>query len=262
MFSFIVPAFNEEGNIAATVETITSAALESGLSEIQIVVVNDGSTDGTAQVLQRVMTQYPHLHVVTHPVNQGFGAAFRSGMAAVRGDRCMIVPGDNDLERNFLLLMLRFRDSAELVMSFLVNTENRTLLRNVLSYLYRIAYLVAFRIHANYINGPCIYPTALLKRLTIRGSGFSVAAEVVTKLLRSGTTFCEIPGYTQTGTRPRGMLSLRNFWAVTRSFLQLCIDIHIVHRRTFDKVPRRIFVDFTAPPAMGGSHGRHGFARG
>jgi hypothetical protein len=245
MISFIVPAYNEEHNIASTVRTIKATAREAGVTRLEIVVVDDGSTDGTSAALREIMPEHPELRVVTHPENQGLGVAIRTGMATIRGRQFMTVPGDNDLSRDFILMLLKFRDAAELVMSFPINSENRSLWRNLLSYLFRILYMVAFRIHVNYINGPCIYSADLVRPLRLRSQRFSIVAELNTKLLRTGCTFCEVPGYFQTGTRPRRMLSWQNLREVMATYLRLIYEVHLAERQKFGHTPRRIFIDLT-----------------
>jgi glycosyltransferase involved in cell wall biosynthesis len=244
MFTYIVPALNEDDNIAATVEAIASAARECGIFPIQTIVVNDGSVDRTGSVLEQLKPSHPELEVITHTHNAGTGSCMRSALPMVRYKRCTVVPGDNDMPRNFLILQLKLRDAAELVMSFPINSENRSRFRNTLSYLYRIAYMVAFNIHPNYINGPCIYTTERLRQLHLRATRFSITAEVATKFLRGGATYCEIPCYFQTGSRPRHILSVKNILEVIRIFLLTVIDVHVLDREKFGKTPRRIFVEF------------------
>jgi len=87
--SFVMPTYNEEGTVA---EVIERSLRVDGLHEL--IVVDDGSTDGTPAVLRNI--ESAQLRVFTHSKNQGKGAALRTGFAAVTGD--VVVIQDADLE--------------------------------------------------------------------------------------------------------------------------------------------------------------------
>lgn len=88
--SVIMPCFNEERTIEAIVRRVLAVPLEK-----EIVIVDDGSTDGTARCL-RELAAWPGVRVLTHPVNRGKGAALRSGIAAATGE--VVVIQDADME--------------------------------------------------------------------------------------------------------------------------------------------------------------------
>jgi glycosyltransferase involved in cell wall biosynthesis len=85
--SAVLPAYNEEASIAATVRQVAAALSDLG-REFEIIVTNDGSHDGTAATLTQLLDHEPELHlrVVTHPVNRGYGAALASGFDAASRD--------------------------------------------------------------------------------------------------------------------------------------------------------------------------------
>ena len=95
--SVVVPCFNEEGNIAGVV----GQAAEVGrmlASDLQIVVVDDGSTDDTAEVLKALQSGIPELTVVTHLHNRGYGAAVRSGLDRASMDLVFLTDGDGQFD--------------------------------------------------------------------------------------------------------------------------------------------------------------------
>jgi glycosyltransferase involved in cell wall biosynthesis len=243
MISFVVPAFNEQTKITETIKTILRATALAGIDDIDIVVVDDGSIDRTGEILMGLAAALPALRVITHPTNLGVGAAFRDALAVAKFDRFVIVPGDNDMSADVLRQLLQCRNSADIVMAFPINNENRTLPRNVLSFFYRMSYMVAFRIFVNYVNAPCVYPTEKLRALDLRSRRFSIIAEATTKLLRTGCSYAEIPGFFQSMQGTRSTVTLRNLAEVMRSFLSLLLDIHVVHRARYARVPRRVFID-------------------
>lgn len=88
--SIIIPCYNEH----STIEALLHAVRQSPISEREIILVDDGSTDGTRELVQQLRDN--ETRVILHPFNQGKGAALRSGFASATGDICIVQ--DADLE--------------------------------------------------------------------------------------------------------------------------------------------------------------------
>src|SRR6202171_1685945 len=95
--SAVMPAFNEEANLEQSVGRM-AAALASQARVFEVIVVDDGSRDGTAGVLERLKAIHPSLRVVRHPVNRGYGAALRSGFAVARYPWVFLMDADNQFD--------------------------------------------------------------------------------------------------------------------------------------------------------------------
>lgn len=91
ILSFVVIAYNEARNIEATLQSIFAQQL---LSSFEVVVVNDGSTDSTLQVMQQVAADHPELHIINFPHNKGRGAGRSAGVNAAKGDYLAFVDAD------------------------------------------------------------------------------------------------------------------------------------------------------------------------
>jgi glycosyltransferase involved in cell wall biosynthesis len=91
--SVVIPVYNEVGTIEELVGRVK--AVELGL-EKQLILVDDGSTDGTWEVLARLQREHPQVKVLQHERNRGKGAALRTGFAAADGD--FVIIQDADLE--------------------------------------------------------------------------------------------------------------------------------------------------------------------
>ena len=246
MISFIVPAFNEEGNILNTVEAIRAAAAEARLADCEIVVIDDGSSDGTWREIEAAAATHSEVRPLKNPGNLGLGASIRAGIAAASGESFMVVPGDNDVPPALIAFMLRFRDEADVILTAPLNKEQRTIGRNVISMLYQMAYMVVFKVYVSYLNGPGIWPTAAARAAMLRSRRFSIIAEMNVKLLRMGCTFAEVPGYFQAGPKVRRTVTLRNLAEVILSFVRLFIDVRIRNRQRFAKRPTRRQIDFVS----------------
>lgn len=95
----VLPAYNEEALIEQGVRRV-AAVLEPLVDQFEIVVVDDGSCDGTAQILERLRTTDPllHLRVVTHPTNLGYGAALASGFDAASSELILMLDADGQFD--------------------------------------------------------------------------------------------------------------------------------------------------------------------
>lgn len=92
--SIIIPCYNEEDHISSLLEKVMTVSLQ-GL-EKELVIVNDGSTDRTVEILKRIALQNPSMTVIDHEKNMGKGAAIRTGLTKITGD--IIIIQDADLE--------------------------------------------------------------------------------------------------------------------------------------------------------------------
>lgn len=94
LLSVVIPARNEEGCIAATVSEISSALRHQRIP-YEIIVVDDGSSDGTAQAVQGLSCSCPEIRLIANPGPHGFGYAVRTGLQSFRGDAVAIMMADN-----------------------------------------------------------------------------------------------------------------------------------------------------------------------
>ena len=87
------PAYNDSGTIASLVITALRTAAEL-TPDYEVIVVNDGSTDRTPEILEELARLYPQVRVVTHEVNRGYGGALRTGFASASKDLVFYTDGD------------------------------------------------------------------------------------------------------------------------------------------------------------------------
>jgi glycosyltransferase involved in cell wall biosynthesis len=112
MLSIVLPCFNEEPNIERSVRD-TAAWLQTKEMPWEILVVDDGSTDGTAAMLERLKREISSLIVVRHAVNQGYGVAVRSGCDQAKGDIIGFMDSDGQFRpSDFDLLLPKLTNCA------------------------------------------------------------------------------------------------------------------------------------------------------
>lgn len=112
--SIVLPCYNEEENIELAVQDVLSWMRKNGIQG-QVIVVNDGSKDRSAEVLQKLQAKEPSLMVLTHPKNQGYGLAIRTGLDAATTDIVGFMDSDLQFHADDLSLLLPHVDEAAFV---------------------------------------------------------------------------------------------------------------------------------------------------
>lgn len=111
-FSLVIPAYNEEHGIGPVLQHMQEI-LQASPYPYEIVVVDDGSQDNTAEVIRR----YPDITLISHPVNQGYGASLKTGIRLAHYDLICITDADGTYpnERVFELLAYAMEKSSDMV---------------------------------------------------------------------------------------------------------------------------------------------------
>ncbi len=105
--SLVLPCFNEEANVERTVRDVLGWYDRSG-TQGEVVAVDDGSRDGTRSLLQKLAATDPRLRVVWHEVNQGYGAAIRTGCDSARMEILGFMDSDGQFHAEDLRLLLPY----------------------------------------------------------------------------------------------------------------------------------------------------------
>ncbi len=114
--SLVIPARNEEGHLGSTLEGLRSGLEQSGVSDFEIVVVDDGSTDATASILAEAAAADPRIRPVTNSGLHGYGRAVRLGLDHAIGDAVIVTMADaSDDPADVLTYYRALRDEAECV---------------------------------------------------------------------------------------------------------------------------------------------------
>ena len=90
----LVPAFNEAANLVPTIERLIDA-LTITIEDFEIIIVNDGSTDDTREVAERLASKYPIVRVINNEQNMGLGYSYKRGYREANKEFFVYIPGDN-----------------------------------------------------------------------------------------------------------------------------------------------------------------------
>jgi dolichol-phosphate mannosyltransferase len=205
---FVIPVYNESENIANLMADLGPRARELGA---RIIFVDDGSTDGTAEIIE-AHRQDLHLAVVRHQVNRGLGTAINSGLRAALGessddDAIVTIEGDNTSDLDDLPRMLgQFNQGSDVVLASVYAPGGRII--GVAPW--RLAASKAVSNSFRYVGGLKdihtlsslyrVYRAGTLRRaaetygwLLVREPGFAANVELLLKLYNAGAKVSEVP---------------------------------------------------------------------
>jgi glycosyltransferase involved in cell wall biosynthesis len=187
-----VPCYNEEPNLAGTVDEIMAAADGAGLESYEIVMVDDGSTDGTGAALQRLAATNTQIQPVINPHNLGLGGAYKAGVAAARGTYVMMIPGDNAHPARGIVPILKCAGQADIVIPYVTNAEVRSFARRMASRGFVGLMNALFGLDVPYYNGLVVHRLDLLRGIEIETDSFAYQAEAIVKLLKGGADYAAV----------------------------------------------------------------------
>jgi glycosyltransferase involved in cell wall biosynthesis len=122
--SVFFPAYNDAGTIASMV-VLADRTLRRLTSDYEIIVVNDGSVDHTAQVLSELETMYRRLRIVNHPTNLGYGCALRTGLDSATKELIFYTDGDAQYDvRELELLLPCMTDGVDIVNGYKISRSD------------------------------------------------------------------------------------------------------------------------------------------
>jgi len=222
----IMPALNEEANISLALQN-TLGALDSLQNDSEIIVVNDGSTDRTAEIIREFKEKDARVRSIDHDQPQGIGAAFWEGVDAADHEVVVMLPGDNEndpweISRYFGLL-----EHVDIVIPFVYNKETRSLFRNFLSLAYRFIINTTFGVYFNYTNGTVLYRKSVIIDAPYRSAGFFFQTDILIRSIKRGYLFAEVPY--RLGQRIEGKskaVSYPSLVKVIKGYLRLVGDFY------------------------------------
>jgi len=198
--SVIVPVYNERYLVGELLRRVLAVAAPE-IRELEVVVVDDGSSDGSLEVLRRVAAAHPgRVRLLEQPRNQGKGAAIRRGIAAATGD--LVLFQDADLEydpRDYARLVRPFlEDGADVVYGSRFLPSDR---RRVLYYRHTLGNRILTAL-SNWFTDlnltdmeTCykVFRASLLKSIPIRSQGFGLEPEITAKVAKRECRIFEVP---------------------------------------------------------------------
>ena len=188
--SACAPAFNEEGNIERVVRAFADTLGGAGV-DYEVIIVDDGSSDATARILERLRGEVPALRVIAHPGNEGYGKSLRDAFDAAVKDYVFYTDGDGQFDLGEMLAFLPLLDGVSSVVGYRMGRAEGAL-RRFVSRSYNLMVRVFFGLNVRDVD--CSFkflPRLELQALALESDKFFIDTELMVKLQRAGVPVLE-----------------------------------------------------------------------
>ncbi len=190
--SVFFPAYNEEANIAKSVEKAT-AAIQKLTQTYEIIVVNDGSKDKTGAIAEDLAKHDKHVKVIHHNPNQGYGAAVWSGIQASQYDYIFFTDADLQFDLEELKKLTQYIPEYPVVLGYRAKRQD-PFMRLLNAYGWNKINRAAFGLKVRDIDCAFkLFRRDVVQNLPLKSKGAMMSAEMLIHLQRSGIKFKEVP---------------------------------------------------------------------
>jgi len=197
--SILIPVYNEQSFLARIVDRVLAAPVPENMTK-ELVIVNDASTDRTAEVLRDLCVKHPEIRVFEQPFNQGKGAAIRRAIKEMTGQYAIIQDADLEYDPNDYLAVLQplVKGYADAVYGSRFASRE---MRRIVHYHHKLANLFLTHL-SNWTTGldltdmeTCYkaFRAELIKSIPLRSNRFGIEPEITAKLAKRGAVIYEVP---------------------------------------------------------------------
>lgn len=191
--SVFFPAYNDAGTIASMV-VLADRTLRNLTDDYEVIVVNDGSRDHTAQVLSELESLYPRFRAIHHPANRGYGSALRTGFANASKEWVFYTDGDAQYDvRELAKLVPLMTGGVDVANGYKVSRSDplhRIVMGNVYCWMVRIAFGIKIR------DVDCdfrLVRRASYNRVRLTSTSGTICVEMIKSFQDAGLKFAEAP---------------------------------------------------------------------
>jgi glycosyltransferase involved in cell wall biosynthesis len=229
--SFFFPAYNDGGTIASLV--IRAVQVASRLTpDFEVIVVNDGSADATAQIIDELARTYPQVRAIHHSENRGYGAALRTGFASATKDLIAYTDGDAQYDpAEVELLWKQLTPDADMVNGYKISRSD-PLHRIVIGRIYHHTVKLLFRLQVRDVDCDFrLMRREVFDRVRLERDTGVICLEMMRKIQDAGFRIVEVPvhHYHRTHGRSQFFNVRRVFWTgvdVLKLWVQLVVLGH------------------------------------
>ena len=189
--SVVLPAYNEEQIIASTVFAVLHA-LNSWRMDFEILVVNDGSTDATGEIVASLVDAFPRVRLIVHATNQGYGSSLVSGFAAATKELVFFMDSDGQFDIQDLLEFFPLIDTYDAVIGYRIDRQDLWMRKlNAWGWKQLIGWVLG--VHVRDVD--CAFKllhTEFLHQHPLETRGAMINAELLYRMQRAGCSYEEV----------------------------------------------------------------------
>ncbi len=213
------PCYNDVATIAGMVTTVT-AALETQVEDFEVVVIDDGSTDGSVELLRRLEAELPRLAVVVHERNRGYGGALLSGFGAATKEWVFYTDGDGQYDAAEVVdLLAAVGPDTDVVQGWKIGRGDPWY-RKLIGRVYHHVVKVLFGLHVR--DTDCdfrLMRRSLVDKAELTQTSGTICVEMMRRFEELGARFVEVPVHHY--HRPHGRSQFFRLPQIARSARQL-----------------------------------------
>ena len=189
--SVILPVFNEKDNIEKAVSSI-NATFPRFINSFEIIIVDDGSSDGSSEILSQLAAKNKMVHVIHHIENKGYGASLTSGFKSAKGSLVFFMDSDLQFDISEIQKLLNYIDKFDIVVGYRIKRKDSSY-RLRLSSLFNFIVRQTFGIPIRDINCAFkLFHRDIVDQINLTSQGSMINTEFITKALRIGKTINEV----------------------------------------------------------------------
>jgi glycosyltransferase involved in cell wall biosynthesis len=191
--SVFFPAYNDSGTIASLVITALRTARRL-TPDCEVIIVNDGSADATAEIADELARTYPEVKVVHHPRNRGYGGALRSGFRAATRDLVFYTDGDAQYDpAEMALLWERLNERVDMVNGYKISRSD-PFHRVVIGRIYHHTVRLLFGLKVRDVDCDFrLLRRSIFDKVTLEKDSGVICLEMMKKIQDAGFTIAEVP---------------------------------------------------------------------
>jgi glycosyltransferase involved in cell wall biosynthesis len=234
--SVFFPACNDSGTIASLVISAIRTA-QRLTPDFEVIVINDGSVDQTAEILDDLATKYPEMRVIHHERNRGYGGALRTGFASATRERIFYTDGDAQYDPSEMaLLWERFSDDVDLVNGYKISRSD-PFHRIVIGRIYHHTVRLLFGLKVRDVD--CDFRMmrrTIFDSVRLEKNSGVICLEMMKKIQDAGFRIAEVPVHHY--HRVHGKSQFFNFSLLARTAVDVAkLWFALVVRRDHDRIP-------------------------
>ncbi len=191
--SVFFPMYNEKQNISHVLNRAQEVIPTLGFADYEILVIDDGSSDGCDQVVKSYAEHNQHIHLIQHPCNLGYGAALDTGFTQATGDYVFYTDSDLPVDLQDIARVIPLLENADVVVGYRIK-RHETVRRAIYSRIYNILMRLLFGVHVRDVNFSFkLVSRSVLQKIRLSARTVFIDGQLLAESIRHGFRIVEIP---------------------------------------------------------------------